>query len=415
MREYIKKKDKLILVGKGYEWHKAPEASEDAEIWGINDVIMRRTNFDLLFNIHKLEDYCEMDMACTRLASSVGIPVMMPEEYPELPTSIKFPLKEIMKEFDTDYLMTGIAFMFAYAAYLGYKQIDCYGINMRGADEKYKNARACVEYWIGRAQGKGCKVNMYGKYCDCLKTFDRRIYGFNDFQTYPQDINDRALYVSFGASFDRTIVDKMHKLLSVQPNSKYFNNLRAIPLNDPGDMILFQNLFDMTKTHGDGTKFVGDIGFYNVTHVDKLINNEHSAKIIVLEGNRDKTIEDWLNFSKDVNPWTNPQSKYWDKEKYKTSEVCAYFSNKYDLPKEDALQKFYDDYYMVAKRAQFKYPGYIRNWNADILDSDDGKKAMLKFIGYTDEEMVLEMPEKAKPVPPPLLAQTMGAEANYQY
>ena len=410
MRTYTRKKDKVILVGKGYEWWKAPEISEDAEIWGINDVIMRRTNFDLLFNIHRPEDYCEMDMACTKLASSVGIPIMMPDEYETLPTSIKFPLEEIMKEFDTDYFMTGIAFMFAFAAYLGYKQIDCYGINMRGADEKYKNARACIEYWIGRAQGKGAKVNMFGKYCDCLKTFDRRIYGFNDFQTYPHDINDRALYVAFGASFDRNVIDKAHKLFSVQPNSKFFNNLRAIPLNDPSDMVLFQNLHEITKMHGDGTKFAGDWGFYNVTHIDKIINNEHSAKIVVLEGDRNKTIEDWMKFSKDVNPWTSPKSKYWDKEKDKLTEVCAYFPNKYDLPKEDALQKFYDDYYMVARRAQFKYPGYIRNYKADILDSEDGKKELLHFIGYKDDEMILEIPEKAKPVSPPLVTRTAQEE-----
>lgn len=413
MRTYQRKKDKCILVGKGYEWWKAPESHEDFEIWGINDVIMRRVNFDLLFNIHRPEDYCEMDMACTKLASSVGIPIMMPEEYEHLPTSIKFPLDEIMKEFDTDYFMTGIAFMLAYAAHLGYKQIDCYGINMRGADEKYKNARACVEYWIAKAEGKGIKVNMYGKYCDCLKTFDRRIYGFNDFQTRPHDINDRALYVTFGASLDRSVIDNLHKFLSVQPNSKYFNNFKAIPVNDANNMVLFENLHHIVRTHGDGTKFVGDIGFYNTIHVDTIINNEHSAKIVILEGDREKTIKDWMTFSKEVNPWTNPQSKYWDKEKDKMSDICAYFPNKYDLPKEEALQKFYDEYYMVARRSQFKYPGYIRVWNADLLNTEEGRRQILKFIGYTDSEMILEMPDKPAPIPPPVAAQTQQIEEGY--
>lgn len=413
MRTYTKKKDKVILVGKGFQWWLAPEASEEFELWGINDVIMRRVNFDLLFNIHRPEDYCEMDMACTKLASSVGIPIIMPDEYEHLPTSIKFPLDEIMKEFDTDYFMTGIAFMLAYAAHLGYKQIDCYGINMRGADEKYKNARACVEYWIAKAEGKGIKVNMYGKYCDCLKTFDRRIYGFNDFQTRPHDINDRALFVTFGASLDRPVMDNLHKFLSVQPNSKYFNNFKAIPVNDVNNMVLFENLHHIVKTHGDGTKFVGDIGFYNTIHVDTIINNEHSAKIVILEGDREKTIKDWMNFSKEVNPWTNPQSKYWDKEKDKMSDICAYFPNKYDLPKEEALQKFYDEYYMVARRSQFKYPGYIRVWNADLLNTEEGRKQILKFLGYTDSEMILEMPDKPAPIPPPVAAQTQQIEEGY--
>lgn len=406
-REYVKKADKVILVGKGFEWWRAPELADGYDIWGINDVIMKRVNFDLLFNIHRPEDYCEMDMACTKLASSLGIPIMMPDEYDYLETSIRFPLEEILKEFDSDYLMTGIAFMIAYAMHLDYKQIDCYGINMRGADEKYKNARACVEYWIGRAQQKGIKVNMFGKYCDCLKTFDRRIYGFNDFQTRPQVINDRALYVHFGASLDRTVIDKLHKFLSIQPETKCFNNLRAIPVNDPNDTTLFANLHDLVRVHGDGSKYVGDIGFYNVTHIDQLINNEHSAKIIVLEGDKESTIKDWMAFVKDVNPWTNPKSKYWDKEKDKITDICAYFPNKYDMPKEEALRKFYDEYYMVAKRCQYKYPGYIRVWNADLyLESTEGRKQILKFLGYTDEECILEMPDKPKSIPPPLVAQT---------
>ena len=401
-RDYTKKKDKVILCGKGVDWWKAPEISRDAEIWGINDVIMSRVNFDLLFNIHLTEDYCSLDMNCTQLASSLGIPIIMPREYEELPTSIRFPLEEIMKEFDTDYFMTGIVYMIAYAVYKSYKQIDCYGINMRGADEKYKNARACVEYWLGIAKGRGIKVNMYGKYCDCLKTFDRRLYGFNDFQTMPEDINDRALYVSFGASLDRTVIDKFHKLLSVQKDSKYFNNYRPLPLNDPNDNVMFNNLHDIVYMHGDGTKYVGDIGFYNLMHIDKLINNEHSAKIVCLVGDEEASFKDWMEFAKDINPWTNPKCEYWNGDK---SSELAYYFPKYDLPKEEALRKFINEYYMIAKRCQYKYPGYVKVYPANLLETEEGKTEILTFLGHKAEDLVLEIPDKPMPIPPPLAAQ----------
>jgi hypothetical protein len=406
MRDYVKKKDKVIFVGKGYDWWKSPVViPEDTELWAINDVIMRRVEIDLLFNLHLLEDYAEVDMASVKMAGEIGIPIVMPQEYESISTSIRFPIEEVIAKYDTDYFVTGIAYMFAYAAYKGYKQIDCYGVNMRGADEQYKNARACVEYWIGVCKGQGITVNMHGKYCDCLKTFDRRLYGFNTFQTYPEDINDRALFVTFGASLDRTVMDKFHKFLSVQPDGKYFNNLRAIPLNDPRGSVMFDNLHVLVVTHGDATKFVGDIGFYNLLHVDKLINNEHSSKIICLEGDREKSIADWLNFSQDANLWTDPKSVHWNGDK--SVEAGIYFP-KYDLPKQQALERFYSNFYMIAKRCQYKYPGYFRHWKADMLDTDEGKKEILRFIGYKDEEMVLEIPDQPIPIKPPIAAQTQG-------
>lgn len=403
MKDYNPKKSKVILIGKGYEWWTCPKDPQgEFEVWGINDLIMRKTDIDLMFNIHLLEDYCDIDMAGVKFANSLGIPIIMPKEYPDIPMSIRFPLEEIMKEFDTDYFMTGIAFMIAYAIYKEYKQIDCYGINMRGADEKYKNARACVDFWLGAAKSRHIKVNMYGKYCDCLKAFDRRIYGFNDFQTQPQVINDRALYVSFGASLDRGVIDTLHRFLSAQKNSKYFNNFRAIPINDFRDLTLFGNLDEIIYKHGDSTKFVGDIGFYNMLHVDKIINTEHSCRIICLEGDKEKSIQDWLKFSADTNPWTDPKGKYWNGAK--SNEIALFFP-KYDLPKEEALAKFYHEYYMVARRSEYKYPGYIRHWKAEKLDSEEGRREILKFLGYQEDEMVLELPDKPIPIPPPVMAQ----------
>ena len=411
MRDYQKKKDKVIMVGKGYGWWECPrDPQNEYEVWGINDLIMRKTDIDLMFNVHLLEDYCKADMAGVEFANALGIPIIMPKEYPDLPMSIRFPLEEIMKEFDTDYFMTGIAYMLAYAIYKGYKQIDCYGINMRGADEKYKNARACVEYWIGIAKGRGIKVNMYGKYCDCLKAFDRRLYGFNTFQTQPHVINDRALYVTFGASLDRQVIDLLHKFLSAQKNSKYFNNFRPIPLNDFHDLTFFGNLDEMVVKHGDSTKFVGDIGFYNMLHLDKIINNEHSSRIICLEGDKEKSIADWLTYAGEANLWTNPKCQYWNGDK---SSDAAYYFPKYDLPKQEALEKFYHEYYMVARRAEYKYPGYVRFWKADKLDTEEGRKEILAFLGYQEDEMVLEIPDQPLPIPPPIVAQTPMPEEAY--
>jgi hypothetical protein len=58
------------------------------------------------------------------------------------------------------------------------------------------------------------------------------------------------------------------------------------------------------------------------------------------------------------------------------------------------LDKFYDEYYIVAARAQYKFPGYIKIYNSTILDSEDGQRELLKFIGYKDEDMVVNLKEE---------------------
>ena len=392
--DYTPKNDKVIFIGKGHGWWDAPKDSTGFDIWGINDLILQRGDVDLLFNMHRLEEYSPADMHCVYFASKMGIPIMMVEKYPDIASSIKFPLEDCLKEFGTDYISTAIPFMFAYAAMKGYKQIDCYGINMRGNDEKYKNARASVEFWIGMCMGKGIKVNMYGKYCDCLKAFDRRIYGYNHLQTIPQVINDRALFVTFGTGLDRKALDKFHILLSQQPNGKYHNNLRPIPVvNDPMNLTLFGNLEEMIVKQGDEKRFVGDVGFYNMLHVDTLINTEHSSKIIIFENdNREIVKEDWMKFVADnnINPWTDQKCEHWNGDK--PSPYDAYFP-KYKLPKGEAFDKFYNEYYMMAARAQYKFPGFIKYVPSSMLDMEEGQRELLKFIGYEDSEIVIPKEE----------------------
>lgn len=385
-------KSKVILVGKGYGWWDAGEGDADTDVYGINDLIMKRIDIDLLFNLHLLEDYSEGDMACVNMASQLGIPVIMPKKYEQVKTSVEFPLEEAMREFDTDYFMTGIAYMIAYAIMKEYKQIDLYGINMRGADEKYKNARACVEFWIGVAKGRGIKVNVHGKYSDCLKAFDRRLYGYNHIQTYPENINDRALYLTYGVGLEMEALERLYELLSKQPDSKYHNNFRPIPLNDPGMGVLMSNIQRIVHEQGDGVRSVGDIGFYNLLHVDAIINTEHSCKIVCLKGDKEKTIQSWLRYANGFNFWTDPKSKHWNGDK--ENPKYSMFFPKYDLPKEEALSKFYDDYYAIAQRAQQKYPGYVRNWDNSILDTEEGQRELLSFIGYEDKDMVIKTPKK---------------------
>jgi hypothetical protein len=176
-------KDNLIIAAMGAGGDKVPyPRPDDTDFWVLNDMIFsRQEGVTMLWNMHLWEHYGQTYMNNALLASKFDIPVMMPRTYDFIKTSIAYPIKEIIEEFNSDYFTTVIPYMIAYAIYKKYKKIDLYGVNMAGPGEIHKNGKACAEYWIGRAQERGVEINCKGKYNQLLKAYDRRLYGYENY------------------------------------------------------------------------------------------------------------------------------------------------------------------------------------------------------------------------------------------
>ena len=94
-------------------------------------------------------------MHFARLAE-VDYPVYMQDVDPKIPTSVRYPIEEITAEFGM-YLTSSIAFMLALAIYEDVDEIHIYGVDMDNWQE-YADQRACAEYFMGIAKGRGIKV-----------------------------------------------------------------------------------------------------------------------------------------------------------------------------------------------------------------------------------------------------------------
>jgi hypothetical protein len=70
-----------------------------------------------------------------------------------------YPLNAICKVFDTTYFTSSIAYMIAYALWVGTKEINIFGVDMEG-DSEYSKQRPCLAYWIGYCKAKGVKINL---------------------------------------------------------------------------------------------------------------------------------------------------------------------------------------------------------------------------------------------------------------
>jgi len=167
----------IIAKGSGNE-----DAPEDGETFGVNDVILRRNQLSMCFHMHDLDWIKRKEWHALKLiiekAEKFAIPIMTTKVYDWVPTSVAFPLDEIVNKFGACYFGSSIDYMITYAMFKEYDIINLYGVNMVLLNE-YKQQKPSLEFWIGMAMGLGYKVNINaGKHSAILKTYDKRLYGF---------------------------------------------------------------------------------------------------------------------------------------------------------------------------------------------------------------------------------------------
>lgn len=172
---------KVTILGKGIGWGDAPEGN----CWAVCSAVPGRYSHgktvQMSFDIHVPEIEDSDHDSWESVVNRHGIPQYMCEVTDRVPTSLKYPLEDIIKKYDTDYFSCSISYMLALAVFRGHEEINIYGVTMTEESE-YTYQRSNVEFWIGIAKGAGIKVNIHGQRSTLL-TLDKRIddgklYGF---------------------------------------------------------------------------------------------------------------------------------------------------------------------------------------------------------------------------------------------
>jgi hypothetical protein len=174
---------KVSIVGFADTRDECPFSDPTMEIWGINDLHRALPRYDRWFDIH-VRDNIQADVKAGRSPADacgleplkhLNVPVYMQEAFPDIPTSIRFPAKEIMDRFGR-YFTNSISFLIALAILENYEEIHIYGVDM-AVGKEYIKERPSVEYMIGIARGRGIKV-VIPDACDLLKT--RFVYAYEE-------------------------------------------------------------------------------------------------------------------------------------------------------------------------------------------------------------------------------------------
>ena len=125
---------------------------------------------------------------------------------------------------------------------------------------------------------------------------------------------------------------------------------------------------------------VSDTAFYWINYVSPFLNIFPQTKFVCLKRNKEKVVASFNHRTPNYNWWTDPQSKYWDNKWIYSNRIRM--MPKYDLPKIEALGKYYDDYYLMAEKYENKYPDNFKIYNTDdVLNNEDCQKEMFDFVG----------------------------------
>ena len=142
----IKKKTKVAIVGFTGTREQAPYNDPEFEIWTVNNLYRFVPRQDRIFELHTREQIAA-DLThgvdgktYVEEMAAMKIPVYMQERYPDIPSSVKYPLDKMIEEFGIErsninhkpdaYFTNSISFMIALAIYEGFKEIHVYGVDM---------------------------------------------------------------------------------------------------------------------------------------------------------------------------------------------------------------------------------------------------------------------------------------------
>lgn len=199
----------LNLIGCAEGWQDAPYSDE---CWGITSLVLKR-NVDRSFDMHdftwtkkqwfnhyliwmgdrygrnylnsRAEKRIEKIPVFFDKINELGIPFYSIRSYPQVPTSVSYPLKKISAAFETFSFASTADFAISMAIHEGFEVINLYGFNMNVKSE-YEHQIPSFGFWLGLAKGLGIQFKIHGESA-ILKSKTGLIYGYN---VKPMEVGD---------------------------------------------------------------------------------------------------------------------------------------------------------------------------------------------------------------------------------
>ena len=186
----------------------------------------------------------------------------------------------------------------------------------------------------------------------------------------------------FGTGSGRCGTWSLYTLLKQQLNT--LSAHEGVPLPWEQDLTIFWRSIFRLQIHpetlaGDKHLILANTSFVWINYIGEIMSHFLFPKVICLKRDRQEVIESFMNYN-ESNPWVDPESEHFDGHG-KSSSLFP----KYDLPKDEAIGAYWDEFYNIADYWADKFPESFKIFPTDALNHKSTVLDMLNFM---------EIPEK---------------------
>lgn len=149
---------------------------KEGDVWAVNRPLV----WDRVSKIFAADPIASINRVYPDFTDKVNeyrVPVYLQKVTPDIPTSIRYPIEEVVEYFNgASYFTNTVCYIMAFAIMSGYDEIKFCGIDEQGED-KFPE-KAGVEYWVGMARGRGIDVQIPLDSDVCRRNNKPQFYGY---------------------------------------------------------------------------------------------------------------------------------------------------------------------------------------------------------------------------------------------
>lgn len=140
---------------------------------------------------------------------------------------------------------------------------------------------------------------------------------------------------------------------------------------------------------------VATVAFYWIKYLGDIFRDIRNPKVICLKRRREEVIESFAGMYKDKNFWSDPKGDKFTGIDPKVSPLGEMWP-KYNLLKEEAIGKYWDEYYAIAEAWIQMFPEQMIIVDMhSMFNNEKYQRVALKFLGIKKPVIDLDIKKNA--------------------